>query len=100
MSWTTLLVLAAGAYAFKAAGLMALGGRRPPAAVQRCLDLLPAALLPALIAVNTLAVDRRLTVDARAVGLFAAVVAAWRRLPFPVVIVLAALSTALTRRIS
>ena len=55
---------------------------------------LPAALLPALIAVQTLSTDDRWVVDARAAGVGAAIVAAWRRAPFPVVILLGAAVTA------
>lgn len=93
MSWTAIAVLAAGAYAFKALGL-ALGGRRLPDRLNACIGLLPAALLPALIAVQTLTTEDRWVVDARAAGVGAAIVAAWRRAPFPVVILLGAAVTA------
>lgn len=93
MSWTAIAVLAAGAYAFKALGL-ALGGRRLPDSLNACIGLLPAALLPALIAVQTLTTEDRWVVDARAAGVGAAIVAAWRRAPFPVVILLGAAVTA------
>jgi hypothetical protein len=62
--------------------------------------LLPAALLPALVAVNTFAGDRRLVLDARAVGLAVALIATWRRAPFVVVVVGAAAATALVRLVS
>jgi hypothetical protein len=65
----------------------------------RLAALLPAALLPALVVVNTFAGDRRLVLDARAVGLAVAVVATWRRAPFIVVVTAAALSTALVRAV-
>ena len=97
MSWGALLVLAAGAYAFKVLGLVVLGGRSLPPVVARCVGLLPAALLPALIAVQTLGTDDRWVLDARAAGVAAAIVAAWRRAPFPVVILLGAAVTALVR---
>jgi hypothetical protein len=63
------------------------------------LAALPAALIPALVVVNTFAGDRRLVLDARAVGLAVAVVATWRRAPFIVVVTAAALSTALVRAV-
>ncbi|MBX3284529.1 MAG: AzlD domain-containing protein [Acidimicrobiales bacterium] len=100
MSWTALLVLAAGAYGFKVLGLVVLGGRQLPAPLARCVALLPAALLPALIAVQTLTTDDRWVVDARAAGVGAAIVAAWRRAPFPVVIVLGAAVTAAVRALA
>ena len=97
MSWAALLLLAAGAYGFKVLGLVILGGRTLPPKVARCVALLPAALLPALIVVQTLSTDDRWVLDARAVGVGAAIVAAWRRAPFPVVIILGAAVTALVR---
>lgn len=97
MSWTALLGLAAGAYALKVLGLVVLGGRELPTKVTRCVALLPAALLPALIAVQTLTTDDRWVLDARAAGVGAAIVVAWRRAPFPVVIVVGAAVTAAVR---
>lgn len=100
MTWTALLVLAGGAYAFKVLGLVVLGGRELPSPVARCVALLPAALLPALIAVQTLTSDGRWVLDARAAGVGVAIVAAWRRAPFPVVILLGAAVTAALRAVS
>ena len=97
MSWTAIFVLAAGAYALKALGVFVLGGRELPPPVARCVALLPAALLPALVAVQTLTTEDRWVLDARAVGVAAAVVAAWRRAPFPVVILVGAGATAAVR---
>jgi hypothetical protein len=50
-----------------------------------------------LVAVQTLTTDDRWVVDARAAGVAAAIVAAWRRAPFPVVIALGAIVTAVVR---
>lgn len=97
MSWSAIGLLALGAYAFKVVGLVVLGGRQLPPRVVRCVALLPAALLPALVAVQTLTTDDRWVVDARAAGVAAAVVAAWRRAPFPVAIALGAIVTAVVR---
>ncbi len=100
MSWAAIGLLAAGAYAWKVLGLVVLGGRELPPRVARCVALLPAALLPALVAVQTLTTDDRWVLDARAAGVGAAIVAAWRRAPFPVVIALGAVVTALVRAAS
>ena len=97
MSWAFILGLAAGSYGFKALGSVALAGRTLPARLDRTLSLLPAALLPALILVGTFADGRSLTIDARIIGVGVATVAAWRRAPFPVIIVLGSLVTALVR---
>jgi hypothetical protein len=98
VSWTAIVVLAAGAYTFKVLGLVGLGPRaRGP--LLGAAALLPAALLPALIVVQTFADERSLTVDARAAGLAVALVAVWRRAPFAVVVVLAAAVTATVRAV-
>jgi branched-subunit amino acid transport protein len=97
MSWPALLGLGAAAYALKALGLVVLGPRAVDGRLLRLAALLPAALLPALVVVNTFAGDRRLVLDARAAGLAVAVVATWRRAPFVVVVAGAAATTALVR---
>ena len=99
MSWWALLGLAAAAYGLKAVGLVVLGPRAVEGPALRLTALLPAALLPALVVVNTFAGDRRLVLDARAVGLAVAVLATWRRAPFVVVVGLAAAATALVRAV-
>ena len=45
MSWAFVLTLSATAYAFKVLGLVVVGDRRLPAVVDRCLALIPAALV-------------------------------------------------------
>lgn len=94
----TVLLLAAISFAFKSAGPLVLGGERElPQWVDRLALLLPAPLLAALVASSTFVEDRQWTVDARAVGLLVAALALWQKLPFVVVVALAALSTALVR---
>lgn len=99
MTWTLIFLLAAGAYGFKLLGLVIIGSRPMPAAVERCLALVPAALLSAQIVTNTFADGKDLVIDERAAGLAVAVIAAWRKAPFVVVVVLAAATTALLRQI-
>jgi len=100
MTWTLVLVLAVGAYAFKVTGLVILGGRTLPPVVDRCLALIPAAVITALVMKDTFSTGRDLVLDARAIGIAVAVVAAWRRVPLIAVIVLGAAATALVRLIS
>jgi len=100
MTWTLVFVLAAGAYAFKVTGLVILGGRTLPPVVDRCLALIPAAVITALVMKDTFSTGRELVLDARAIGIAVAVVAAWRRVPLIAVIVLGAAATALVRLIS
>ena len=97
MSWTLVIVLGLGAYAFKVLGLVVIGARSLPPVVERCLALIPAALLSALIVKDTFSMGQDLVLDARAAGVAVAVVATWRRAPIPVVIVLGAAVTAIVR---
>ena len=97
MTWTLVLALAAGSYLFKVLGLVVIGNRRLPVVLDRCLSLIPAALIAALVAKDTLSLGQDLGLDARAVGVVGAVVAAWRRLPMLAVIGIAAGLTALVR---
>ena len=99
MSWSLVLWLAAGAYAFKFLGLVVIGSRPVPAALDRCLALVPAALLSALVVQGTLSTGQDLVIDARLPGILVAIVLAWRRAPFIVVVVAASLTTAILRQL-
>ena len=97
MTWTLVLVLAAGAFAFKVLGVVVLGGRTIPPVLDRCLALIPAALIASIVVKDTFSTGQHLVVDARAAGVGVAVLAAWRKAPLPVVIVLGAAVTAAIR---
>ena len=97
MSWAAIGVLAAGAYLFKVTGLVVIGSRTAGTTIQRVNALLPAALLAGLVAVQTFAEGDALVLDARAAGVAVGGIAAVARAPFVVVIVLAAVTTALLR---
>lgn len=99
MSTTWLAVLGAGVGCFllKLAGLSVPERVLERPVVRRVADLLPVALLAALVAVQVLAGDRRLEVDARLAGLGAAVLLLLARAPFLVVVVGAAATGALLR---
>lgn len=99
MTWTLVLVLAAGAYAFKVTGLVVLGGRTLPSVMERCLALIPAAVITALVVKDTFTLGQDVVLDARAAGIGVAVIAAWRKAPLIVVIVLGAAVTALVRKL-
>ncbi len=62
--------------------------------IQKSNLLIPITLLSALVAVQTFTEKSKLVLDHRAVGLVVAVIALKFRAPFPVVVVLAALSSA------
>ncbi|MEZ5215879.1 MAG: AzlD domain-containing protein [Ilumatobacteraceae bacterium] len=98
--WIVILGLFAGVYLLKAAGPLVLGRRALPGWLTAASNLLPAALLAALVATSTFASGRHLQLDARAVGLVAAAVALWRKQSFVVVVIAAALATAATRALA
>jgi len=97
MTWTLVLALAAGSYVFKVLGLVIIGNRALPPMLDRCLTLIPAALIAALVAKDTFSLGQDLGLDARAVGVLGAVIAAWRKLPMLAVIGVAAALTATVR---
>lgn len=97
MTWAQIAILAAGSYILKASGILVFAGRRMPAPLAELAEVLPAALLAALVAVQTFDAGRALAVDARLAGLGAAVFAIWRRAPFLVVVLVAGATTALVR---
>ena len=99
MTWTLIILLTLGAYAFKVTGLVFLGGRSLPPIFERCLALIPAAVVTALVMKDTFTNGQDLVLDARALGIAVAGVAAWRKAPLIVVIVLGAAVTALVRQI-
>lgn len=100
MTATVVLVgLTACTYALKAAAPMLLGGRTLPPAVVRLSDLLPGALLAALVVVSAAAEEGAVVLDARLVGLGAAGLALARRAPFVVVVVVAVAATAAVRAV-
>ena len=99
MTWTLIILLTLGAYAFKVTGLVFLGGRSLPPMFERCLALIPAAVVTALVMKDTFTSGQELVLDARALGIAVAGIAAWRKAPLIVVIVLGAAVTALVRQI-
>ncbi len=97
MIWGAIVTACVGCYLFKLAGLSVPSGILEHPLLRRIAALLPVALLAALVATGTFAHGSALTVDARVVGLGAAVVVLLLRAPFLVVVVVAAAATALTR---
>lgn len=97
MTWGAILATAAGCYVLKLTGLSVPTKVLDQPLVQRIADLMPVALLSALIGVQVLGEGSRLVLDARLVGLAVAVVALVLRAPFIVVVFSAALAAALAR---
>lgn len=63
--------------------------------IQKTNALIPITLLSALVGVQTFVDKRHLVLDHRALGLAVGVIALKLRAPFPIVVILAALSSAL-----
>jgi branched-subunit amino acid transport protein len=97
MTWSAILVTAVGCYLLKLTGLSVPAKVLERPLVQRIADLLPVALLSALIGVQVLGEGSRLVLDARLVGLAVAVAALLLRAPFIVVVFSAALAASLVR---
>lgn len=97
MTWFAVLVAGLGCYLLKLAGLSVPARVLENPLVDRIADLLPVALLSALIGVQVLGSGQHLVVDARLVGLAVAFLALLLRAPFLVVVLAAALSAALVR---
>lgn len=95
--WLAILVAAVGCYALKLAGLSLPARVLGHPLVARVADLIPVALLAALVAVQVWGEGASLTVDARTAGLGFAVAALVLRAPFLVVVVGAAATAALVR---
>src|SRR5690606_2242551 len=98
MTWTIVLVLAAGVWGQRFLG-MYVGGpvlSRYPA-LGRLASLIPAAVVMAVIVQLTVASGTSLELDARLAGMVAAGVLVWRRAPFVAVVFVAAVVTATIR---
>lgn len=87
--WLVVLGGALGCYALKLAGLTVPPQWLEHRLLRRLLDLLPAALLAALVVTQAFTADRAFVLDSRAAGLLAAAVALLLRAPFPVVLIVA-----------
>jgi branched-subunit amino acid transport protein len=92
--WIVVVCVGVATIAIKAAGPVLLGGRPLPERVTGLIALLAPALLAALVAINTFATGKELVVDARLAGVLVGGVAAWRRAPALLVVILAAAVTA------
>jgi branched-subunit amino acid transport protein len=98
--WIIIGVVAAATISLKAVGPVLLGGRPLPEHLTGIVELLAPALLAALVVTQVVGGDEEIVLDARLVGLGAAVVAIVLRAPLRVVGVAAAAATALVRLIA
>jgi len=95
--WGIVAAIGLGTMAIKAAGPVLLGNRPLPVRVKSIVALLAPALLAALVATATLGEGQSLVIDARLLGVGAAVVALALRTPMLAVVLVAALAAALAR---
>ncbi|WP_137292817.1 AzlD domain-containing protein [Nocardioides dongxiaopingii] len=98
MTWAAIVLGALGCYLLKLSGLAVPPRVLDHPVVSRVADLIPVALLAALVAVQVVATDDgSLALDARVLALCAAVVLLLLRAPFLLVVFGAALVAALAR---
>jgi branched-subunit amino acid transport protein len=90
-------LLAIGTYLMKAVGPVASAGRALPQGLASFADLVPAALLAALVATQTFVSGTTLVLDARAAGVGAAALAVMAKAPFLLVVLIGAAVTAVVR---
>ena len=95
--WIAIAVGCVGCFALKLVGLSLPRRVIEQPLVTHIAELLPVALLTALIATQTFTSGHRLQLDARAAGLVAAAIAVRFKAPFLVVVALACVVTALVR---
>lgn len=95
--WAAIIVTAVGCYLLKLAGLSVPDRVLDRPLVRRISDLIPVALLGALVAVQAFSAGQDLTADARLAGVGAGGVALLAKAPFLVVVIVAASTTALIR---
>jgi branched-subunit amino acid transport protein len=97
MSWLGVLLVALIAYSTKLAGIIIPNSILERPYVSKLAVLLPVALLSALTAIQVFGSGQSLVIDARFAGLSAGVVAYFLKAPFILIVLVAALTTALLR---
>lgn len=96
--WTLVIATVAGCYLLKLAGYLVPARLLDDPRLRRLVELVPVALLTALVVVEALANGRHLQLDGpRLAGFAVGAVAVWRRAPFLVVVVAAGITAALLR---
>lgn len=99
MSWAAIAVVAVGAYAFKAAGLLGLSRVELRGPLADLVRLLPAALFAGLVLQQTLTGAAADVLATRALGVAAGALAIRLKAPLVVVIVASAATAAVSRRL-
>lgn len=97
MIWPAVILGSLGAYLLKLAGYVIPERVLENPRLRRLTALLPVALLAALVGVQTFSTGTALQIDARLAGLGAAIIALALRVPFLVVVLVAAATAAILR---
>ena len=97
MIWFAVIAGFLGTYVTKLIGFLVPAAVLDRPLVRRMGALLPIAMLSALVAVHTFADGQTLVIDARVIGLAAAIIALLLRAPFLVVVLVAAVTAAVLR---
>jgi hypothetical protein len=96
--WALVIITSAGCYLLKLAGYLVPARVLEHRHTRRLVELLPVALLAALVIVEGMSSGTHYDIDGpRLAGFAVGAVAVWRRAPFLVIVVLAALTAALLR---
>jgi uncharacterized membrane protein len=100
MLWVLVLATIVGCYLLKLAGYLVPARVMDHPRIRHVVELLPVALLAALVVVEAIANGRHIEMDGpRLAGVAVGAVAVWRRAPFLVVVVVAAATAALLRQV-
>ena len=94
MIWTAIIATSFIAFMLKYLGQAVPVAWLENARIQKFALYLPTALLAALVAVQSLGSEKNIVFDARSIGVVVAAVALFLKAPFPVVVLLAALTSA------
>jgi branched-subunit amino acid transport protein len=94
MIWTAIIATSFIAFMLKYLGQAVPAAWLENARIQKFALYLPTALLGALVAVQSLGSEKNIVFDARSIGVLVAAVALFIKAPFPVVVLLAALTSA------
>ena len=94
MIWTAIIATSFIAFMLKYLGQAVPAAWLENARIQKFALYLPTALLAALVAVQSLGSEKNIVFDARSIGVLVAAMSLFFKAPFPVVVLLAALTSA------
>jgi len=98
--WGLVIATIVGCYLLKLAGYLVPARVLEHKQMRQAVEMLPVALLAALVVVEAVANGRHWAFDGpRLAGFAVAAVAVWRRLPFLVIVLVAAATAALLRQV-